>query len=508
MAQLNQFNGGLNTRLAPHLINVNEAQVYQNIDNSSVSLKPLKQDTNENKTVYPYMYNFKDSWVSSSTYRTYQEFQEKLYYSDGIGVPQKSSNGTTWQNLGIKEPLDKPIVSIANDGATPPIDLVGVLDGTIQYCYTYYNIVDGSESAPSGYSNEVVVVDKQIDVTVVKSTDSQVTNIRLYRLGGDLVAMQLVLELSNANQTYTDNIADLDIDGHVLDSFQNQQAPTGLSYLTETNAMLFGAKDDKLYYSDVAYVNSWSSFNFIDFDADITGIGAVPNGLLVFTKYKTYIVTGTSPITLSKYLISSNQGCIEHRTICFASNTLVWVSTDGVCMSKGSDIIVISRDKLGKLMLANISDAVVYDEVYYLAYKNEVLAVDFRFGTIFRKIDVRADGFHIYNDILYYSDDNTLYSYQTSDEYRLLTYKSPKLSDGQISNLKNYKTFYVNCIGSLDLKIYIDGTLVTEQTIDDTTSEVLVPQLKRQGYYVEFELSGKGELLELQYIMEGRQNGR
>jgi len=501
MAQLNNFSGGLNIRTSPHLISISEAQEYINIDNSSLSLRPIKQDTDEQQEVYRYMINFNDTWISSSTSKTYQKFQAKLYYSDGIAQPKKSSDGVTWYNLGIQKPKHAPDIVLNTTE--------GTLNGTLQYCYTYYNANDGTESEPSRYSAEIIVVDQQVDISVEASTDIQVTDIRLYRLGGNLNSMQLVTELDNSNQTYTDNIDDLSISGHVLDTFNNAPAPTGLKYLTENNAMFFGAKEDKLYYSDVAYVDSWSLFNFIDFDYTITGIGPVPNGLLVFTEFKTYIITGTTPDTLSKYLLNNNQGCLDHKSIQYANNSLIWISSDGICVSNGAEIQVISRDKLGKNYVpTTIYDAIVYDDVYYLAYSDGILLADFRFGTIFRHIDTIVEGLCIYNDILYYSKNNNLYSLATSSENKSLVYKSPKFADGQISNLKNYKVFYLNCIGNLQLSIYIDGDLVLVKDINTDTKEVLIPQQLRRGYYVEFKLSGTGELLELEYIVEGRQNGR
>ena len=499
MAQLNQFNGGLNKRVAPHIININEGVIYENIDNSKVSLAPIKSYKDENTIVEKYLINFKDTWVSSSTRRDYQEFQEKLYFSDSVGKPQKSNDGITWYNLGIDKPMQKPDTTISGTGQ---------LNGMLQYCYTYYNINDGAESIPSEYSTELEVNAQKVDITLRASDDNQVTTIRLYRLGGNLPNMQLVTELPNIDTTYTDNIEDLDIDGHVLNSFNNEPAPIGLKYLTEHNAMFFGVKGDKLYYSDIAYVNNWSPYNFIDFDDTLTGIGATGNGLLVFTKYKTYIVTGTSPITLSKYLLSSNQGCVEHKTISFAKNTLLWLSTDGICTSNGGDILVASRDKLGKLYIDKPEDSVVYDDVYYLAYNDRILALDTRYGVILKDIKVEAEGLSIYNDVLYFVNNSKLFSMYQSTNFMRLHYKSPKLSEGQISNIKNYKTIYIKCLGELSIKIYIDDMLVMTKDVDSKTTEVLVPQQQRQGYYIQFELEGTGELLELQYIVEGRQNGR
>jgi len=499
MAQLNQFNGGLNTRVAPHLINVNEGQKYTNVDNTSITLKPVKEDSDENTSVGDYIVNFKDTWFSSSTYKDYVEFQERLYYTDCIGRPQKSDDGINWYNLGIDKPEVQCTIEPFKDGG---------LTGTYQYCYTYYNSSDGSESAPSKYSTELTVDNKVITVNYTASGDPQVDTIRLYRLGGNLTTMTLVTEVANETSSYDDSLNDLDVNGHLLDSFNNQPPPEGLCYLTEHNAMFFGVKDDKLYYSAIAYVNNWSTFNFIDFNDKLTGLGVVANGLLVFTKFRTYIVTGTSPLTLSNYMISASQGCLYHKSISFAKNTLLWASTDGICASAGGIISVVSRPNMGKLQLKDIRDAVVYDDVYYISYGDKLMAYDTRFGNILRYINQETTSMFIYDDRLYYSLNNKLFSLCTADNYRELEYKSPRLSDGQVSNLKNYKVVYVKCFGNLTIKIYIDGILVATRDIDSQTSEILVPQQNRKGYYIEFEVLGTGELLEFQYAVEGRQNGR
>lgn len=376
MAQLNYFNGGLSTRLAPHLIQVNEATTCVNVDITSSTLKPLKQDKDMSISVNKNIIFFKNSWVSSNDNVYYVIFQDKLYRS-GSGIPQKSSDGSTWYNLGIVPP-PKPLIMTR----TP-----GVLNGTYAYCYTYYNINDGTESAPSPYTPYFDLVNEQVGLTHTASTDPQVTNIRFYRIGGDLTVMSLVATIANTTAAigdvanyFVDNIPNDDIPGDILTSEHAGQAPAGLQYLTKSNAMLFGAVSDKLYFSEVAFVNNWSPYYFIDYDEPITGLGATQNGLLVFTEYSTYLVTGTTPETLSSYLLSSNQGCIKHKSIKFLANTLMWLSHDGLCASTGTDIQVITRPKLGKVVLVNPKSAAVYDDVYYLAYEDYILCADFRFG--------------------------------------------------------------------------------------------------------------------------------
>lgn len=499
MAQLNLFNGGLSKRLAPHLINVNEALIYKNVDPSSGPLTPIKDDTYKGIMLEKNFYKFKGVWVNSADDRDYVEFQEKLYFSDGTGIPQKSSDGINWFNLGIAKPATKPTVTL---------EASGILTGTYRYCYTYYNSTDGAESMPSTYSDELTAASQAFKVSVVASSDAQVTNIKIYRLGGAITVMSLVATLSNTTADYVDNLADTAIDGSVLTSQNAGQALSGLKYLTEANAMFFGALNDKLYFTDIAFVNNWSAFYFIDFDAEITGIGQTQNGLIVCTTYKTYIVTGTSPATLSKYLLSGNQGCILHKSMQFVGNTLLWLSKDGICASVGSEVKVITRDKLGSLSISPVA-SVVLDDIYYLGHTAGVLVVDLRFGLLLRELSNIIQGFHYSEGFIYYTDkDKKLYTLGTEVVPKLMTYLSPRFSDGAISKVKNYKSLYVACTGNLTFTTYINEKKVLTVTLVDGEQEIKLPQLDRLGYWIQFEISGLGTILEIEYKLEERQNGR
>lgn len=500
MAQINKWDGGLSIRVNPSLININEGIIYKNIDSSIGTLKPLKADIGGSIIDAPYIYNF-NGWIYSIEQRSYVKFQERLYYSNGISRPQKTTNGITWQNLGISSPILAPVVGI---NASP-----GIHTGTLQYCYTYYNSLDGTESAPSLYSTELIVSLNQLDITLVASLDAQVTNIKLYRLGASLTSMFLVTTLLNTNQVYTDNIADINIAGFPLTTINTGIAPIGLNYLTEANAMFFGAIGDKLYFSEIANVNSWGPFNFIDFPNTITGLGSIQNGIIVFTFNEAYIVVGNSPTTLSKYLVSGNQGCINHNTIKFINSTLLWLSNDGICASNGGDVQIITKDKLGIKALGIPKDSAVHNEVYYLSLDSYTLCLDFKQGLVFRTLNTSYTSIHVAeDDKLYYSIGNTFWTSMADTIYKSLFYRSGNIGEGSLTNLKKYSTFYVNSTGNLIIRIYIDETLVTSQELLGGFEEVLIPIGTTLGYYMAYEIEGTGELLELEYKTEGRQNGR
>jgi len=507
MSQLSKFNGGKSTRLAPHLIQPDEGVTYLNIDNTSATLKPVKDSLDElqNFGSNAGFYFFGGNWVAKPYTTSYVEFQEKLYFSAGTGIPQKTFNGTTFFNLGIAKPA-AAVTTVAN-GALDPDDTK-----VRQYCYTYYNSADGSESAPSEYSAELSYTTDNVTVSnIVPSTDSQVTNIKLYRLGGPYTEMVLVTTLTANVTSYVDILADLSIDGSVLTSHTAGQAPSGLDHLTEHATMFFGVLDDKLYYTDVAFVNNWSPFYFIDFEATIIGLGSTQNGLLVFTKDKTYIVTGNAPTALSKFLLHGSQGCLNHKTIKYIDNNLIWQSRDGLCTSNGSSVTVITLDKLGFLSLSAISGE-IWDSQYFLFHTTGVLVADFRFGgLIFRDLSVIANGtwYSSQFDKLYYIDTTgKLWSLFNGAGYLSYTYKTGKLTEGALSIVKNYKTIYVYAYAVATVKVYVNSTLVLTKVLEVGLNELKPPQATRLSYYIEFEVSGTGEVAEIEYKVEARQNGR
>ena len=91
------------------------------------------------------------------------------------GVENKKYDGLKFTKLGITAPDTAPTVA---EGAT------GNLSGTYNYYYSYYNSNTGQESGLSPVG-EITVSAKQVTVTPIFSSDTQVTHIRLYRAGGN-----------------------------------------------------------------------------------------------------------------------------------------------------------------------------------------------------------------------------------------------------------------------------------------------------------------------------------
>ncbi len=394
-------------------------------------------------------------------------------------------------------------------------DELGVNDitpfnGIYQYVYTYYNSADGTESAPNPLSSELKVNSGSISITLPEnSLDSQVTTKRLYRIGGNITQFTLVIELSNTTTVYLDTLKDIELDGRLLESDNYYEAPTGLQFLSESYAMLFGAVGSSLRFTPIGKPNAWPPEFEIQFDADITGIGPVANGLLVFTRFKTYIVTGTGPTSLAQQPLRGDQGCIAFESIKEASaGTLIWASEDGLCTSSGNNVVSLTKRFLGSISLVPVSSA-VNDEIYYCHNSDgSTLAWDYRFQPIPKWLDLDIQSLSVSNGIIYGYKEGLLYSLYKDTTNTKFKYKSPRFVEGSFSEAKTYKKVYLRSEGDIIISIIIDDEIVATFTLDSKdTHQLQVPQQLQRGYSIQFEIEGTGTVNEIEYRVGPRQNG-
>jgi hypothetical protein len=183
---------------------------------------------------------------------------------------------------------------------------------------------------------------------------------------------------------------------------------------------------------------------------------------------------------------------------------------DGICVSMGGNIELISWPKLGRLNLNPVT-AEVFDNQYFLFHTEGTLVVDFRQGVRFFNMDLIVRGAYYSSlfDKLYILIPDSIGIHE-HDEGELLTYtyKTGWLTEGKLTNLKTYKHMYIYCVGECVAKLYINGQLATTLPLVTGLNDITFPQVKTKGYYIEIELTGTGEIFEIDYSIEGRQNGQ
>lgn len=429
------------------------------------------------------------------------EFTLLYQTTDNLRVLCKDSEGVYYTLNTTKESESKSYVT-----NLVPKDRTGSLN----FYVTFYNSQDGTESCPSEIQVPYLL---PVEFKIDNIPDPQVDKVRLYGIVGGYSQPVLIKEIFTTQTTIIVSNKDIsDIGNQLLNSYNNYPPPEGLCYLTQANAMLFGAKDFKLHYSYIGQPNYWNPYDFIAFNDRITGIGNTQNGLLVFTASQTYIITGNSPETYSKFLLDGSQGCISHKSIKYYKNNIIWLSNESLLMSSGGLIQDLSRDKLGKLDITNVYDSALYNDIYYLATPTNTLIADMRNGLVYSYSSEIYIGLHYnrHKDRLYAClFSNQLVIVEGNDnENKQLTYKSPKFPSGSISSVKNYKTFYVNSTGDLTLEVIVDDRTLTTAQLQSGIQEVRIPNDSRLGYYVQFKVTGTGILNEIEFKQEDRQNGR
>lgn len=383
--------------------------------------------------------------------------------------------------------------------ANDELDESELITGVIQYALTFYSTITGAESAPV-LLDEVEVINGSLEITnLPTTTDAQVDKVRIYRIGGNVTAFTLVDTVNEGTTSYTDDTPDTELTGTILASADYDPAPVGLKYLVEAYAMLFGALGDKLRFTPIGKPDAWPDNFFLDFPEDITGISKTAIGLLVHTYYKTYLVTGTGPTAFAQQILANDQGCISHDSIRETKDTALWISTDGLCASDGSDVKVLSRDKLGKQSLS-VVNAVLYDQVYQAQLTDgTVFSLDFERG-IFKRFNYNVNFLVVANDKLYGHDNGKLYELNSSASSIEMTWQSPEFESNGLTEQKIYSDIRMYSTGSVTLSVYINGSLVGTYTKTTTDSHLIkIPQDKKRGFYISFKIVGTGTVRELEW---------
>lgn len=384
------------------------------------------------------------------------------------------------------------------------------VEGIVQYAETFYNSNLDFESAPSLFTKEYTVLNGELVKlsNLAETTDTQVTHRRIYRLGGNLVSMVRVAELPISQVEYFDYTSDVNAT-EILTSQNHYPPEDSMHSLTETYSIFFGIVDNELRFSEIDEPNVWPPENSLKLRYDGTGLLVIPQGLLVFTRTMTYLLTGTNKSQFRLVLISEQQGCLTNKSCRVVKNAPLWVSHDGICTLESGYISVISKPLLGKIFF-DIAQSIVYDEQYFLLKTDGSLFIlDMRSGFRFYELSYEnvIDGLTVYNGQLYFASGGKLCTAFTGSELSFL-YTSPVYIENNHAEHKMYNHVYIRANGSFTIKMYIDNELVlTKELSGNKTFDLTPPQSKQRGYACNFEIEGTGTVYTLETRPLRVQNG-
>jgi len=247
--------------------------------------------------------------------------------------------------------------------------------------------------------------------------------------------------------------------------------------------------------------------NTVNFHDTITSIARTVLGIIVFTRTQCFGLSGSSQGGFRKFLISETQGCTSHRSVVGINGLLFFVSTDGLCMLKGAQVIVTSRPKLGNKQF-DVVVAVSFDDVYYAQLSDgSLLVLDTRYSLTFYTLDFGTSWLFIKQDVLYMEVQGRAYT-AFSGPLTPYSYQTGNLSEGTPTEAKIYSSVFIKVIGSLTVTVFIDGSevLTSQLTAQVLPHQIGLPQDSQRGTSISFKVEGTGQLQGIFYKVERAQN--
>ena len=505
------FEGGLSTKIEPHLIGRNEGVICENVNLESGSLRPLSNFYLETTATGKYVHNFEGTFVfneDADDDRFYVEYGNRLYWTNaGYGdYGLMRYDGT---NAGVNAEAPNPLnnTQLAYILINESSSVTGFLTTGASYVYAFTIVdTDGIESTPlfkdgvdvvSGKNSMELKITKA-NMATLQSAHPDMAGINIYRQGGDNPTFNLIVEsltplsdgvTSDATYYYWHDVtADIDVSRIELTTFNNNPPPAELDMLIENLGVFWGAVGKNVYFSAGGAPEFWGALDYVSLDEPCTGLGKFAESIIAFTRTSAYKIDGYNKDNIVRTKLPFNQGCVNKNTITNIDAYLVWASMNGICIFDGSSIQVVSKKQIAWDEFARVGDltfedfgeakwnsglgyeinySIGYQDKYFGIFNNGVLVLDLSNGVKFSTINLTN-----VEALMFSKFDNMLYMIQyNGEDYNVLSYegarnepldavwKTGRLSDGEGTvQLKHYRDICVDGNPS-SINIYVDNVL-------------------------------------------------
>ncbi len=323
-------------------------------------------------------------------------------------------------------------------------------------------------------------------------------------------------------------IRDLKMNGKDSVEGAKNKAPKG-KYLEVNYERLFVLSDEYLYIS--------KDFDFDDFTTPVdengektnqhgayisnyttdssraVGMKVVLDEVVIFKQDSIYKITGTTPTTYQRVLVTSIMGCIGDTTIANTNKGAYFLTLDGIYLYDGVNVKLVS-DKVSKIFankrlpLFNLS-SIFYKNKYLLAYKSErnqngiendmLLEYDVNTNTFTLLSGVSIGEMvlakHISVDYITFFNNNGVYIYNGAKFGNNLInafWETPYSNLGVPNAIKEIGDCYITCSGVGTGKIKV--SCITEKK---TKSKIV--NLPSQEKVVRVNLNSKGRLVKFRF---------
>lgn len=332
---------------------------------------------------------------------------------------------------------------------------------------------------------------------------------RIYRTvsGNASTTYQLVAEIPISQASYADTKSVTDL-GQVIPSLYYTPPPADLQGLVAMpNGMLAGFRGSEVWFCEPYLPHAWPDVYVLTTEFPIVGLGVFGNSLVVGTTKQPYLITGSSPTSLSQDKLPMVQPCVSKKSIASDQFGVIYASPNGlVSVGPGSQDVITTalytRDEWQAINPASMIGA-LYNNMYFGFYK---------VGSTYNSIVIqRGDQPPLVN---FDADADAVFVEQTTGNLHILSHADAKVYTLDTNTTTNsvfqwkskkfiqikplnyaalqvhadYVYMAANAGSYVNIKLYFDGTLVFNGNI---TSDypVRLPAVSR-GYNVEIEVNG------------------
>jgi hypothetical protein len=289
---------------------------------------------------------------------------------DATNIPQKTTNGTTWSQMGVTAPASAPTLSAVAGGS--------LIDGhTYEVSYGYQDDGLGHTSNESDTDTQAVSGgDLTVRVAVTASADAQVDKIVIYVrnvTAGETVRRRYA--------EYANTTTNRDITSNTWST--NEPAPTdhsvpvaGLVSAVVWKNRWWGWVGNRLYFTQIFQPQSWPALFYIDIPFErgdsVAAVVAHGDTLIVFGEAsKPFLIIGQTSLDFEvRPALGATAGAFGPRAVAVLENGVVHASADGVHIFDGAADRLLSynidpgwRDLVQRSATADLEQiAMVYHE--------------------------------------------------------------------------------------------------------------------------------------------------
>jgi len=332
-----------------------------------------------------------DLWLSWSTdvdvvpSPIFDTGENPIYYT-GSGTPKKTNStlaetGTApypgdYYEMGVPAPTSAPSVSASGGSGTAESRV---------YLFTYISEFGSieEESAPSPASSVLSVLPGgTVTVSGLGSSapagDYNITKKRIYRaVSGTSTTIYLkVADVAIGTASYSDTLTATQLGG-ALESSNYNAPPSDLQGIVAmANGILVGFRENEIYFSEPYVPHAWPVIYSLTVEYPVVGLGAFGESVVVATKGNPFIISGSTPSSMSQAKIPLFEPCVSKRSIVSDDTGVMYASPNGVVkISQGFAGVttngLFTRDEW-QLRYPSTMLGAVLDGAYYLFWEDQI----------------------------------------------------------------------------------------------------------------------------------------